>query len=405
MQSPADNGVEPGRRWPLWYQPLAAGLLALGLLSTAHAQTAAPSPAGCATLGVIRWDAWFGAKGAVGSTVEKTLGPSRWHDRLPVCASKLGPDAVRIRCEGDDQMATEIEQAANAGIGYFAFLAYPANDPMSLGLQSYLKAPNRKKLGFALISEMDRWGGQSLYKPVIARYVQLMREPGYQKTPDGRPLFYLGFVTDAAITKRFGSRAGYRAAVDEFRGLVKQAGLADPYIVLMHRLVPQATSLVKDLGLDAVSAYAVADSTVQQGSYRQLTDLVEGFWRDATAAGLSLVPPVMTGWDRRPRVLNPTSWEPKVAYSDEQMLRYFNRPTMAELEAHVAKAIQVASDPAKAPARSVLTYAWNEFDEGDWLAPTQGEGTARLEAVRRAVDRGCPAAGGTASGTPRQPIN
>ena len=151
------------------------------LLCTAAASAAGPTA--CPSVGVIRWDAWFGAKGVPGVAVEKTLGPSRWHDRLPVCAQIVAPDSVRISCDSPDQMVLEIDQAADAGIGYFAFIAYPEADPMTLGLQAYLKAPNRRRIRFALISEMDKWGGTALYRGVVERYVRLMREPGYQTTP------------------------------------------------------------------------------------------------------------------------------------------------------------------------------------------------------------------------------
>jgi len=37
----------------------------------------------------------------------------------------------------------------------------------------------------------------------------------------------------------------------------------------------------------------------------------------------------------------------------------------------------------------VLIYAWNEFDEGGWLVPAlpppHGEGTARIDALRKVL--------------------
>jgi hypothetical protein len=352
-----------------------------------------PSPAAdsppCPSVGAIRWDAWHGSKGVPGVAVEKTLGPSRWHDRLPVCAQVVAPDSVRIACDGSDQMKLEIDLAADAGLSYFAFVAYADDDPMSLGLKTYLGAPNRQRINFALVSEIDKWGGRSLYRPVVERFVRLMREPGYQRTPEGRPLFFLGFIRDDDITKRFGGREGTRQAIDDFRRLVRNAGLPDPYIVLMERQVARAAGLARDLGLDAVSAYAVADNSVHRGSYRQLTSLVEQWWADAKAANLPLVPPVMSGWDRRPRILNPLSWERGV-YSDEQMLRYYETPTRTELQSHLAAAMRVAAQYTRsASSRTAIVYAWNEFDEGGWLAPTRGDRSGRLQAVRAAISETC----------------
>jgi len=286
-------------------------------------------------------------------------------------------------------MRLEIDAAADAGLTYFAFVAYAEDDPMSLGLRAYLEAPNRRRINFALISEIDKWGGRSLYRPVVERFVRLMLEPGYQRTPQGRPLFFLGFVRDDDIARRFGGRAGARMAIDDFRRLAREAGLPEPYIVLMERQAGRAVPLARDLGLDAVSAYAVADNTVQAGSYHQLTELVERWWAEAQHAGLPVLPPVMTGWDRRPRVLNPLSWE-RGMYSEEQMRRYFEPPTPAELQAHLLAALKAADrEPQAAEARSVIVYAWNEFDEGGWLAPTRGDAANRLRAVRSALDAHC----------------
>jgi hypothetical protein len=358
-------------------------------LALAIAPAWAADAPGCASVGAVRWDAWHGAKGVPGVAVEKTLGPSRWHDRLPVCAQIVAPDSVRIACDSNEQMKLEIDQAADAGLSYFAFVAYAEDDPMSLGLKAYLAAPNRQRVNFALVSEIDKWGGRSLYRPVVERFVRLMREAGYQRTPEGRPLFFLGFIREDDITRRFGGREGTRQAIDEFRRLVRNAGLPNPYIVLMERHVARAAGLARDLGLDAVSAYAVADNSVHRGSYRQLTTLVEQWWADAQAADLPLVPPVMSGWDRRPRILNPLSWERGV-YSDEQMLRYYEPPSRAELQAHLSSAMRIADRYRhSAPSRTAIIYAWNEFDEGGWLAPTRGDRSTRLQAVRAAIDENC----------------
>ena len=132
----------------------------------------------------------------------------------------------------------------------------------------------------------------------------------------------------------------------------------------------------------------MADNNVRHGEYKQLANIAAGFWSEASAAGIEVVPTAMTGWDRRPRVLNPVPWE-RGRFSEEQMERYFAPPTATELEAHVAAAVRWAARPGA--GASVLIYAWNEFDEGGWLAPTLGEGGSRLDAVRRGINAACAA--------------
>jgi hypothetical protein len=153
--------------------------------------------------------------------------------------------------------------------------------------------------------------------------------------------------------------------------------------------VARAAGYVRDLGLDAVSAYAVAGSRVKQGTYGQLATIVERFWNQTKAAGLPLVPIAMTGWDRRPRVMNPVPWEAG-ASAPQSLEYYFERPSGTELSEHMRAALVAAQEDGSS-ARTVLVYAWNEFDEGGWLAPTLGDKGGRLRAVKTAVDSACAA--------------
>ncbi len=47
----------------------------------------------------------------------------------------------------------------------------------------------------------------------------------------------------------------------------------------------------------------------------------------------------------------------------------------------------VARYPETAEANAILIYAWNEIDEGGWLVPTLAEGTARLDAIKKVLER------------------
>lgn len=348
---------------------------------------ALPAAADCTAIGAIRWDAWFGAKGAPGAAVERSLGPARFHQRLPVCSEVVATDTVRIACDGPDQMEREIDLAADAGLTFWAFVAYPDHDPMSAGLRTYLKAANRQKLSFALITELSRWGDLASYASAADRFIGFMRNKEYLRTPDGRPVLFLGFVNDKLVNSRFGGLDGLRQVMSDFRKRAHAAGLPDPYITLLEGDIARAELLVRSLGLNAVSAYALSDSSIRRGSYAQLTRVAEKFWSRARAANLELVPPAMTGWDRRPRVLNPVPWERTPPRADE-LDRYFEQPTRDELADHLVAAT-AAARTAKGGPGMVLVYAWNEFDEGGWLAPTRGDTEGRLQAVRRAASSAC----------------
>jgi hypothetical protein len=62
-------------------------------------------------------------------------------------------------------------------------------------------------------------------------------------------------------------------------------------------------------------------------------------------------------------------------------------PTMEELQQHTEAALEFALDNEETvDARAVLISAWNENDEGHWVVPSLMNGTAKLEAVQRAIN-------------------
>jgi hypothetical protein len=104
-------------------------------------------------------------------------------------------------------------------------------------------------------------------------------------------------------------------------------------------------------------------------------------------SGAKVVPLVTAGWDRRPRVMNPVSWETPPRRSDE-MDYYYASPSPRELAAHLQRALSwCARHRGAAEANAILIYAWNELDEGGWLVPSLGPdpGTGRLDAIRSAL--------------------
>ncbi|MEN6604163.1 MAG: hypothetical protein ABFD86_17270, partial [Bryobacteraceae bacterium] len=344
------------------------------------AETGASRPA----VGAIRWDAWHGQRGEPGRVVERSLGPREWHYRLPFFAKVLSPSTVSIDGSSPEVMDREIAYAAKAGIDYWAFVTYNAGDPMSLGLANYLKSRHKRGLRFCLITEQQRWGGPDSYESHARRLAALMREPSYLRVAGGRPLLYLGFISDETTTSRWGGIQGFRKAVDDMRRLARENGAGNPYIAIMEPVAVRAAMLRRQLGADAVSAYAV-QSGGKRAPYSKLAAYARRFWDDCASTDSAVIPIAMSGWDRRPRVERPVPWETwqkPGAGLDE----YYEGPTPAELARHVEESLNwIDRHPQAAPARTALIYAWNENDEGGWLVPTLGEGTERLDALRRVL--------------------
>ena len=360
-------------------RPTRRGLLAAGLLA---AIPRGARGADHVAVGAIRWDAWQAPGSPTTEAVARALTPPRYHYRLPFFAH-VAPDG-RVAIEGGTQevMDTEIAQARRAGLDYWAFVHYPRESPMSAGLRLYLASTRRAGLRFCLVSELAQWGtARDRGNPVLDWQAELLAHPDYQRVL-GRPLYFLGFLSDAMIADRWGGVPALRAAVDRFR-----ARSGNPYIVLMARPDP-GLRLMHDLGADAIGAYAIAEAE-PAAPYSRLAGLAEARWEEYAAAGAAVVPTVMSGWDRRPRIEQPMPWE-RWQRAGAGMDRYYVAPTPDELAAHLSRALEwIAAHPGAAPARAALIYAWNENDEGGWLVPTIPFDDSRLRAIRRVL---CPPA-------------
>lgn len=357
---------------------LLAGLAALPMPARAQARPVA--------IGAIRWDAWYAPGSVPTAAVERALSPPAWRHRAPFFA-EVPADGGPVRMPAPSQavMDRQIDWAAEAGIDYWAFVSYPAAASMSAGFQLYRASALRHRVKFALVCEAVRWGRRDAPGEALSTHPALLADPDCQRVA-GRPLYFLGFLSDDLIVEAWGGIAGLRAAVDGFRQRARDAGAGDPFIVLMTPVPDQARRWVPLLGLDGVSAYAW-QAGARAAPYAALAQVAERGWAAQAALGLPVVPTAMTGWDRRPRVQNPVPWE-AWQRPGEGMDRFYAAPTPAELTAHLRRAIAFA---ATQPPRMALIYAWNENDEGGWLAPTHPLDASRLRALRDAACRPAPA--------------
>ena len=320
-------------------------------------------------VGAIRWDAWTG--GSVTEQVERTLGPKKYHDRLPWFAEVIGDDRVLIDGSPQAVMDREIDFAAHAGLDYWAFLVYPQSSPMSVALKRYLRSEKRDRVNFCVILHNTLNAPDAQWPAERGRAVALLKEPGYQTVLGGRPLVY-AFTGAKFPFERFA----------EFRRAAEEAGL-NPYCVFMGWNPASEFKRVSSKGFDAVSAYAKSGN---QATFAELVQAVErDHWQNAVQSRVPYVPFVTTGWEKRPRQEHPVSWEKGHSY--HQQKRFPSRATAREIAEHLERAIRFSEEhPEICMANAVIIYAWNEHDEGGWLSPTLGVNgepdVRRLEAVR-----------------------
>src|SRR5208283_4769429 len=146
----------------------------------------------------------------------------------------------------------------------------------------------------------------------------------------------------------------------------------------------RAALLRHEINADAISAYAYQGDG-KYAPYAQLAQEVERFWDECRATGSAVVPIVMTGWDRRPRVERPVFWE-TWQQPNAGIEKFYDPPTAPELSKNLGNAVGwIKAHPDATHGKAILIYAWNENDEGGWLVPTLNEGRSRLRAVQSAL--------------------
>jgi hypothetical protein len=330
-------------------------------------------------VGAIRWDAWYDPASTTTKAVEKSLSQSKYNWRAPFFAQIDEKGNVNLPLISQAEIDQEIRLAAFAGLDYWAFFAYTSQSSMSLAFHYYLSSSIRHKIRFCLFAELQDWGSESDQTAAFNQHLDLMGSDSYVTVEDGRPLYFLGFLDEKGIQQRWGDLEGFRRAVARFRAGARSRGLPDPYLVLAGR-IDQMPEIGAQLGADALGAYALPDAH-RVGSFVDLALIVQDGWRSLARCGLPVVPTVMAGWDRRPRVERPVPWETKQRPNDG--LQYFfgtGSPTQIADQLRIALSWASDSD-RKAPA--VLIYAWNENDEGGWVIPTIPCDMARLTALRR----------------------
>ena len=323
-------------------------------------------------VGAIRWDAWVG--GEVTNEVEKTLAPLKYHPRLPWFAKVLDDSTIQINGNSQEIMDTEIDFASDAGLDYWAFLLYPESNSMSKGLKQYLNSNKRNKINFCLILHNAFGVDDTLWPKERDRAIALLQEPTYQKVLDGRPLVYVFSLNykGSFPTARF----------HEFQTKAREKGI-NPYCVFMGWNPTDDFKTASSLGFDAVSAYAYASSDT---TYRQLCKRVEeDYWQNALKGKVPYIPLITTGWEKNPRKDHPVSWEIGQSYHQQKI--FPSIATLDEIASHLQRALAfVHEHPDICIANAAIIYAWNEYDEGGWIAPTwtpQGvPNTERLKAIK-----------------------
>jgi len=322
-----------------------------------------------ATVGAYYFEGWYhDTPEAIAAFANPEL-RNDFPEREPIWGGGLWRgDTVEI-------MEQQIDLAADHGVAFFSFDWYwygspaaTANDGINSGLKNFMLASNRDRMRFNI-------------NIVDAAPTTIDSDAEWEQVAD----MLLPYLTDSQYLRvggnplitNFAAAGMTQTNYDYFQQIAVAAGLNE---VGFAANVAGSTSLYTHVTrYNAVPGWGAGEV---EYPYQSLTEYVEGndswapgIWNTESGGPQSYIPTVMAGWDARPWGTPPT-W-------------YFNPTRTPEaVGAHLQKAIDwIDENPTLAtPERLVMLYAWNEFGEGGYIAPTMGDPDGLyLDAIKSVV--------------------
>jgi len=343
---------------------------------------ASAQKSGLASIGAIRWDAWYGhdsSETAVLVQVEKSLSPAKYHWRAPFYASVTDDGKIEIPEYTQEIFDKEMEYAIEAGIDYFAYCWY--SDNMKKARVYHTTSKYNKQIKMCAI--MD---GNSIGQTYCRDEMKILLKQDYYMTVlDGRPLMY--YFASSGNLEKIGEDISY------YRQLCEKLGIPAPFAVVMNVDAKSVKSVVGD----AVSKYGTSGSNGM--AFSEFMNKNKQMWDNWASSGIQMVPQVSFGWHPQPRYENPVSW---TKVTEDSWVQYATSEECGEALAQGLEYLTSLLGDPLTKANTVLIYGWNEHDEGGWFCPTiavdkngnqlyNADGTkkidtSRIEAVRKVID-------------------
>ncbi|MBN2476806.1 MAG: glycoside hydrolase family 99-like domain-containing protein [Pirellulales bacterium] len=364
-------------RATLWIRGLVAAAM-VGLAGTARAegkavQGAAENGKPLVTVGAYYFDGWAGASQRRGDPDEP------WADTAPTHLTRRMleefPQRKPLWGWRDDSlkiMERQIDLAADHGIAFFAFCWYfhPTKaeieqDPKHTGLKLFLQARNRHRMRFCLLVANHQGfllDGAQDWQQAAEHWMPYFTHKQHMAV-GGRPLVII-----------FNPQNGSQQGFELLQAAARKAGLPGLTIAACGGGDPAA-------GYTHTTHYNIVPGYAGGSQARKYAELVEAHtraWRGSRRQ--PCIPEVTAGWDKRP-------WEgpaglgqpPGSYYPDRSPEQFagFLRAAVDWMDRHPEQTTD---------ERVVLIYAWNEYGEGGYLAPTRGDPDGQyLKAIRSVV--------------------
>ena len=349
-------------------------------------------------IGTIRWDA-FTESTPTGndpaSQVARVLSPQKYHCQAPYFSKVEANGTISFPEYTVQTWEQEAAYAVAGGLDYFAYLWYETDSAMAQPRKYHLMSEKKDTIKMCGILETIR-SEKSMNELFVA-----MKDSCYL-TLDGRPVLFL-----------YGIDGWEADAVEKVRKMAVVAGIEKSLYIVGMDGSTSASRFLQNVakGIDAVSWYAVgADKTGM--SYAELAanceEMVTKLSAYAKANSIDIIPSFTTGRDTQARIETGVSWvdgDPNAANDKDKPYKnyYAYQPTMEELAQHMENVILAAKNNTDSKANLVVSYGWNEHEEGGWLCPTLAcdadgnviyneDGTAkanteRLDTLKAVVDK------------------
>jgi hypothetical protein len=261
-------------------------------------------------------------------------------------------------------MEREIDLAADHGLTFFAFCWYwhdngrafneqaVKNDPLHTGLELFLKARNNQRLKFCLLVANHQGfeiKGTEPWKQAADFWMRYLTLPQYLAV-GGKPLVIV-----------FNAAGGDKEGLAYLQETARKAGLPGVAIAGCGNAAPEL-GYTHRTHYNVVPGYAAGS---EQHKYAEFVAANRAAWRGSSQQ--PYIPIVTAGWDKRP-------WEGPTG-QNQGAGWYFPDRTPDQFAAFLRDAVAwMDQHPDQTPAeRIVLIYAWNEFGEGGYIAPTKGD--------------------------------
>jgi hypothetical protein len=339
-------------------------------------------------VGIIRWDAWF-----PGSPYSKVLAEPRWRKRLPEFTK--GSDKDLCICGSDPTtLATEAKEALDSGITYFAFNYYFPEDGsgnfsrnwqgMGQALRSFQKLDTKLKYSLIFDARFAMFDNPKYRTDVVDEHVAAFISKNYLKTQSGRPVIYILMQNHNEFRQDMPHKNRIEQYFSRLQSKCAEHNLKSPYRVVVSFSPTDARMLISTFGFDAATSYGNprGSQKTPPGHELPFSNCANGsrrYWDTAKSISIPFIPPVSLGWDYRPNLD-----EPNLAKGRNVAGDYCDAPSDQEIKSLVREACDIALK-SNAGFPSILIYAWNEYTEGGWVAPTRGEGRRRLDALKAAL--------------------